>query len=105
MKTTVTLTQQEMIDVLKKYYSVQYMTDVDVVLLPTEKEEPKPTLWYPDNSGEWIECNGQKPLHLPKGTIVQILSKAERMDRVSYEMSPNEINTWYWDSIVAYRIV
>ena len=52
-----------------------------------------------------IEFDGQKPLHLPKGTIVQILSKAERMDRVSYEMSPNEINAWKWDSFVAYRIV
>lgn len=105
MKTTVTLTQEEMIEVLKKYYSTQYMTEVDVVLLPTEKEEPKSTMWYPDNSGEWVECDGKQPLHLPMTTKVQTLSIAERRDRTLYDSSQKEIIKWSWYNIVAYRII
>ena len=60
-------------------------------------------LWYPDDSGRWVETHGVDP-ELPDRLRVQILAEIER-DRkmhVPTAFLPSVVN---WPRIVAYKVV
>lgn len=67
-------------------------------------------LWYPDDSGEWIEhVSGNAP-NIDSRTMVETLSIGERNAK-TWESNPMITAQWYWGrssghhTIVAYRIV
>ena len=65
-----------------------------------EKDGP----WYPDNSGEWIECNGVRPVGLSGNTEVEVLIQTERNDK-NWVSCADCVDEWLWETIVAYKVV
>lgn len=67
------------------------------------------TLWYPDDSGEWVEnIAGELPVY--GGCLVEILMRSER-DEKDYGCCVDEAGEYWWrhtgcdSDIVAYKIV
>lgn len=67
------------------------------------------SLWYPDNSGEWIEYDGSgQPVE--EDVVVEVLLDDERYDQCWKPMAV-KANEWHWGintgnaEIVAYKVV
>jgi hypothetical protein len=63
----------------------------------------EPTLWYPDDSGEWVEC-ACRDMPVPPSTVVEILTEGERAKR-RYVRGSASAASLSWEIIVAYKVV
>lgn len=99
---------QEAIDTLQRWQAMR-AEDVPAAPLPylgddrRARAEVAEVHWYPDDSGEWVETNGEKP-DLPPNSIVRTLGFAER-DVKKCNQSHGDIGCWAWGSIAAYKVV
>jgi hypothetical protein len=73
----------------------------DSVQLTDKVDSP----WYPDNSGEWVECSDvEMPPELDPDTQVYWLLDGERIDREFHKTSPETASELDWSGIVAYKV-
>lgn len=95
------ITKEELVAILQSgiIKSLEFSVDGELPI----KQDEKPRLWYPDDSGKWIECGGVKP-NLRGVKAVNVLYEDERLQQKYVHMNSNP-NVVAWHSIVAYRHV
>ena len=60
-------------------------------------------LWYPDDSGAWVECAGCG-IPVPPTTTVEVLTESERAEK-SYSIGSAHASSFPWENLVAYKVV
>lgn len=104
MKMNINITKSELHEAIAQYYGipVEKISSINVIE-ENSTQNPSKELWYPDDSGEWIETNGEKP-NIEKGVEVYTISDRERAKERWFGSYPMLRDGWAWGCIVAYKL-
>lgn len=124
MKTThtisVVLTTEELVEIVRKKLNADEHAIIDVTIVNTDKIKVVPNtsiappLWYPDDSGEWVEVDPScyHPDGLSDGDEFECLLQMERTSRRwnTGVICLGQIESSFWEesgdlTVVAYKKV
>lgn len=103
MKHTVEITYQELVSIVANHYSFP-SNELEVKIVTCTVAEG---LWYPDDSGEWIEHDGsdEPPIDLLPHELVYWIVPKERTIRKLIANDCFRVDELNWDCVQAYRKV
>lgn len=89
-------------------FGVTLEEEQKATIQPETSKTPEPALWYPDDSGEWIEIDRSWDFRIHKGSILlETLSDNERENK-RYVRMTGKADWWFdkgWGNKVAYKVV
>lgn len=104
---------EELIAILRKHLiiadNVNLEVTIDDGIIATENQDQKNNLWYPDDSGKWIETNGVTPT-IPDSSVFEILTRKEREQQsyTRFVYCPEDLYDYddFWgEGGVAYKLI
>lgn len=115
IKTEVRATINQIKQLIAEKYNISLDFDLEIVdetikvgnFVHKHEDKPSDDLWYPDDSGEWVdvEMGKGKPNDLPCCCIIEVLLNSERENKHYIYPSTDKAGDWNFNDIVAYKKV
>jgi len=108
MKHIVELTYQELVSIIRdQFLNTPDDLEVKITDYPHAVQSLGNTPWYPDDSGEWREYdgNGEPPDELFPDDEVVWMVQQERDLKTMTNYNTLLVKELHWDCVVAYKVV